>query len=121
MSGIDIVYDGKRLIKEQVKQQSKAPYSRINTEKNSIFLETRYSFKFKPSLKINTIVPNSPADKAGLKVNDVLLSLNNKPIYEYKLEEIIYKLREKENKKIKLKVLREGKELNFKFLLEKKI
>ena len=121
MSGIDIVYDGNRLVKERIKQIGKTNYGQETNDKNSIFLETRYSFKFKPSLKINTIVPNSPADKAGLKVNDVLLSLNNKPIYEYKLEEIIYKLREKENKKIKLKVLREGKELNFKFLLEKKI
>ena len=121
MTGIDLVYDGKRLVKEKVKQVAKTGFGRKIDESNSIFLDNRYSFKFKPSLKINKIIPNSPADQVGLKAEDVLLSLNDKPIYQYNLDEIIYKFREKENKKIKLRVLRGTKELTFKFLLKRRI
>ena len=122
MSGIDVVYEGKRLIRERINQKGDAGYGQeTNNGKNSIFFETKYSFKFRPSIKINTVVENSPADKVGLMKDDIILSLNDKPIYTYKIEEIIYKFSEKENKKIKLKVLREGKELTFKFSLEKRI
>lgn len=122
MSGIDVVYDGKRLVREKINQKGDNGYGQeANDGKNSIFFETKYSFKFRPSIKINNVVKNSPADRVGLMKDDIILSLNDKPIYTYKIEEIIYKFSEKENKKIKIKILRKDKELNFKFSLEKRI
>ncbi|MDB2384928.1 PDZ domain-containing protein [Polaribacter sp.] len=121
MSGIGIVYSGKTLVREEVKNIMEKNNNQQVSNNNPITFQKRYVFVFRPSFKINTIAPNSPADKAGLKVNDIILRINHHPIHKYKLEEIIYKFKEKENKKIKLKVLRGKKEINFEFRLEKRI
>ena len=62
------------------------------------------------------IVPNSPADKAGLKENDIILSINDERIDENQsLGKIIQKYQP--NEQIELLVLREGKELKIKLTL----
>lgn len=56
------------------------------------------------------VVPGSAAEKAGLQENDIILEVNNQKITEKNtLSEII--LKHKVSEKIKLKVLRKGKEM----------
>ena len=122
MSGLDIVYNGKQLVKEKVVQSYSDSYGReIENNANSINFITRYFFKFKPSYKINKVLKNSPSDKAGLLVGDVILKINGKKAHEFNLNQIMYKFRERDNNKITMQIDRNGRKMEFKFRLEKKI
>tara|TARA_R110002049_G_scaffold67310_5_gene174949 strand:- start:2872 stop:4212 length:1341 start_codon:yes stop_codon:yes gene_type:complete len=121
MSGLDIVYNGKQLIKEENNTLAKDAFNNKLDTKNTISFVTNYSYKFRPSYKIKRVVKNSVADKAGLKAGDLIVSINRKPVYTYTLNEIIHKLQEREHKKIQIKIDRNGEKLNFSFRLEKRI
>ena len=117
MSGLDIIYNGKQLVREEAQDISNYKLS----EKNSVTFFTNFSYKFKPSYKIKTVVKNSNADKAGLKAGDLIIRINRKPAYYYNLKDIVNEFSEKVNKKIQLKIKRDGIEMTFKFRLEKRI
>jgi predicted aspartyl protease len=75
-----------------------------------------------PGLPIYTIADireNSPAYFAGLKENDQILSINNSHHRDLELNDINLMLQSKENRKIKVKVLREGEEIKTSFELKK--
>ena len=75
-----------------------------------------------PGLPIYTIInirDNSPAYFAGLKENDQILSLNNNNHQSLELNDINLLLQSRENKKIKIKVLRNGEEVKASFDLKK--
>ena len=117
MSGLDIVYNGKQLVEEIVPD-----ISNYRPRKNNLVtFSTAYSYQFKPSFKIKTVVKNSSADKAGLKDGDIIVRINNKPASEFSLNDIVNEFSEKGNKKIRMKIKRFGIEMTFKFRLEKKI
>ncbi|MEN0004082.1 MAG: aspartyl protease family protein [Bacteroidota bacterium] len=63
------------------------------------------------------IVPNSPADEAGLQIGDKLLKVNWWPAGFYSLQGITNKLQGRIGKKIKMKVKRNGETLKFRFRL----
>jgi C-terminal processing protease CtpA/Prc len=71
--------------------------------------------------KISAIVPNSPAFNANLKVNDVIIRVNDEPVAGYKLEYIVGKLRGAEKSKVTIEVMRpnESKSLSFSLVREK--
>ena len=121
MSGLNIIYNGKQLIKEENNTLSKNSYNRNVEGNNTISFVSNYTYKFKPTYKIRRIVKNSVADKAGLKEEDILISINNKSVANLTLSEIVYKLQEKENKKIRITVYRAGTKMAFRFRLEKRI
>jgi len=72
-----------------------------------------------PIFTITNIRENSPAYLAGLKENDQILSLNNSSRSDLELNDINLLLQSKENKKIKVKYLREGVEYETSFELKK--
>ena len=72
-----------------------------------------------PVFTITNIRENSPAYLAGLKENDQILSLNNNSSKILELNDINLLLQSKENKKIKVKFLREGVEYETSFELKK--
>jgi hypothetical protein len=75
-----------------------------------------------PGLPIYTIAnirDNSPAHLAGLRENDQILSLNNNNHNSLELNDINLLLQSRENKKIKIKVLRNGEEYKTSFDLKK--
>lgn len=121
MSGLDIVYNGKQLVKEKdVKKITNAYNQQVNT-KNSISFISSYSYKFKSSYKIKGVLENSPADSAGLQKGDVILRINNKSVHEFTLTDILMKMREKDGKKIKMLIERAGVKMKFEFRLAKKV
>ncbi len=121
MTGIELVYNGKVLVKEESRSFSDGleKSSEYNRPSHFINTITNYVFKFKPSFKINNVVKGSPADKAGVMKGDILLKINGKPVYNYKLDGIISIFQEKENKTIRLRVLRDNKTLTLEFKLKK--
>jgi C-terminal processing protease CtpA/Prc len=72
-----------------------------------------------PIFTITDIRENSPAYFAGLQVNDQILSLNNSNHQSLELNDINLLLQSRENKKIKVTVLREGEEYKTSFELKK--
>jgi hypothetical protein len=72
-----------------------------------------------PIYTINNIRVNSPAYYAGLKENDQIISINNTNHKTLELNDINLLLQSKENKKIKIKVLRDGQEYKTEFVLQK--
>lgn len=121
MSGLDIVYNGKQLVKEKDVKKITDAYNQQVSTNNSISFITSYSYKFKTSYKIKGVLENSPAYKAGLQKEDVILRINNKSVHEFTLGDILIKLREKDGKKIKMLIERAGVEMEFEFRLEKKV
>ncbi|MGB0879931.1 MAG: aspartyl protease family protein [Polaribacter sp.] len=121
MSGLEVVYDGKQLVREQNQKIFRDGFNNQADRKNSISFVTSYFYKFKPSYRINKVVSNSPAFKAGLLKNDILLKINGKASHQFELEDIIYKFQEKDRKKIKLLIERKGEKIKFEFYLEKRV
>ena len=50
-----------------------------------LIISTLYSFhgRYEVKPEINQVVKNSPADRSGLKPNDLILSINNKKVYSF--------------------------------------
>jgi len=75
-----------------------------------------------PGLPVYTIAnirDNSPAYFAGLQENDQILSINSSSHKSIELNDINLLLQSKENKKIRMKVLRNGEEFKTSFELKK--
>lgn len=123
MSGLHIAYDGQELIKEQKPIKLTDSYNPTNqTPKNNVIsFVSSYFYQFKPKYKIDKIVENSPADKAGLKVDDVIKKINGKAAHEYQLNGIIEMFHTKPGRKIRIEVERAGVKLKFEFKLEQRI
>ncbi|TDQ29762.1 aspartyl protease family protein [Tenacibaculum caenipelagi] len=124
MSGLHIVHDGQELIKEKATTKFTDSYNNNNNQtqqKDVISFIDSYFYRFKPKYKIDKIVEDSPAFKAGLMVDDIIKKINGKAVHEYKLGEIMDMFHHKPNRKIKIEVERARVRLKFEFRLEKRI
>jgi len=125
MSGIEVAYNGEMLVRERkldrFSSNSKNFVSKAEHDGSTIELTYQYNyvFSFKPSVQITDVRKDSPADRAGLKVGDVILEINTKPAYTLRLDEITRKFYEEEGKKIKLLIDRNGTRYLFSFTLKK--
>ena len=124
MSGLNVIYNGTQLVKEKETSKITGAYnqqSNTGSSNNSVNFIASFSYRFKPSYRIKTVVKGSPADKAGLQKDDIILKINGKNAYEYKLGDIVNKFREKKGKKITILIERKGERMKFNFRLERKI
>lgn len=122
MSGLEVVYDGKVLVKEKVESFAEVYGRNVNesaAKNNTVSLVTNYVFRFKPSFKIGEVLEGSPAHIAGVQKNDILLKINGNNVHNYKLSDIVGKFQEKDNKRIKLTIRRNGKIMDFEFRLKR--
>ena len=117
MSGIELVYNGKQLVKEQNYASIGLTDDKVNKQ-NTVILDYNYKYTFKPSYKIHSIREGSPAYNAGIMAGDIVIKINGKFTYELPLDEIIGKFFQKENTKISLVVERFGKDYEYHFLLK---
>ena len=67
---------------------------------------------------IKDVYPNTPAEEAGIKPGDKILKIGFWPLMFYDLQKITGKLQKKEGNTIKMKLLRNGKEIKVKFKLK---
>lgn len=121
MSGLHVVYNGLELVKEEKNVSRKSHYGDDVSSNNVISFVTSYTYKFKPSYKVERVVKDSPADKAGIEAGDIIKKINGKDAHEHTLEYITDLFQTKPNKKITLVVERGVVELKYKFKLEQKI
>ena len=124
MSGLDIVYNGEKLVKEldatKVVTYTKQDLS-VDNNNNTISFSASYSFKFKPSYKVDKVLKNSPAEKAGVMAGDVLLKINGISVHGFSIGDIIGKLQKKDGRKLRLVVKRGEETLKFQFKLKKRV
>ena len=71
--------------------------------------------------EIDNIRENSSADEAGLKVGDEIIYINGIDTERLTLDELIGKLNDRENKRIRLVVMRDGKAVHINFRLHRLI
>ncbi len=114
-SGIELMFGGEMLVKEhkaKFNQPSQGQYRTIT----DIFYG--YGLAYKPSYKISLVREGSPAHFAGLMIGDIVLEVNGKEAYNLKMEEIVFMLSQKDDKKIKMLVDRNGEHLRYEFYLK---
>ncbi len=124
MSGLDVVYNGKVLVREKEATQFSDSYSNGNVESSNtktVSVVSRYTYRFKPSYKIKHVLENSPAGLAGLQIDDVIMSINGIKAHQMSLKELLGKFQSGHNKRINMVIKREGVQMKFQFRLVKKI
>ncbi|WP_164914213.1 aspartyl protease family protein [Aquimarina sediminis] len=84
-------------------------------------LQLSNDFVLKPKYEISDVRPGSPADLAGLQKGDVILAINGKKAYKYKLSSLTDLFYLEEGKRIKMKIERFGIEIEYQFYLKKVI
>lgn len=65
------------------------------------------------NITIISPIEDSPAYKAGIKSGDVVLAVDGEPVSSKQLDDVIKKIKGKENTDVKLTVQRDGKRLDF--------
>ena len=118
-SGIVLEYNGNIFVEEQIKLPASSNFS---DSKRMDAVQINHSFNYmltlKPAYRIVEIRNSSNAYKAGLRKGDVLLSINSKAAYNYKLQEISKILHGKTGRTIRIKIDRNGQSMSFKFKLD---
>ncbi|AMC12180.1 hypothetical protein Lupro_03370 [Lutibacter profundi] len=118
MSGIELVHNGKLLVREQNFTTYSFSTNQGTVKQDETIKEFNYKYTFKPSYKIHLLRNDSPAQRAGLLPGDIVIKINGKYTYDLKLEEIVEKFYQKQNKKITLIIERNGKNYEYIFFLE---
>ncbi len=121
MSGVIIAHTGFSYVK---KLRSGIVPNANNQENNEPGIlvyksDSEIEFTLEPQYGIVEIRPNSPAEKAGLQIGDLLTDINRKKAYRLKLSEIISILSSKEGKTIRFRIMRNGMEKVITFELKK--
>lgn len=116
-SGIILEQDGVRVIKER---DDSTPFKIDQSEESltRITVTEAYKFALKPIFRIVELRPDSPAERAGLKLGDIILKVNKKEVHNLKMQEVNSFFREEEGKLMLLRIERDGVIMDFHFKLE---
>lgn len=117
MSGLDFQQDGMQWEKDIVNLESKKK-DNAGTGVEVINNSLQYKFVLKPLFSIAGVRKDSPADKAGLKKGDQLISINGRKTADMTLQKIMEMMKSDENKTINMLIVRKNQELTFSFKLE---
>ncbi|WP_299519858.1 aspartyl protease family protein [Winogradskyella sp.] len=121
-SGIVLEYNGTRFVREKIKITDRGNYnsnSNVDTSRPiQIDFSVDYRIALKPIYKVVELRETSSAFISGLRVGDILISVNGNEVYDYKLPEINAVFHGKTGKNVRLEVEREGKKMIFRFKLD---
>ncbi len=117
-SGITLEQSGIRVVKEKFTEKSYDPFGRSNEDNTVINFLELFRFNLKPAFSIVELRKGSPAERAGLMVGDVIVSINNKGTHTMKLQEVIEIFSGEDNKLIKVVVDRNSHQMRINFRLE---
>jgi len=113
-TGMYLAYDGKIPVKVKkliTNFESKSEGKTINIYQENTYL---YHYQMVDRIIINYIRKDSPADRAGLMVGDILLKINSKDVYQYRLDELEKRFFYHNQKHLEFTVKRKGLILTFK-------
>ncbi|MBC8359012.1 MAG: RIP metalloprotease RseP [Candidatus Aminicenantes bacterium] len=98
----------RRLVTVEVRRDEEILYIPLMTESKTRYDRGEAGFSGKILNQVIEVTPHYPAEKAGLKLGDVILAVNGEPVYLHQFTEVIEKNPEKE---LEFLVDREGKTL----------
>ncbi len=116
-NGIILEQDGNRLIREKENSMLYGDDNSVHSN-TKVMLSTIYKYLLRPSYKIVEIRKDSPGERAGLMVGDIILAINNKDVHNMTLQEVTQKFSDEDGKLIKLLIDRNGMEKSYTFRLE---
>lgn len=118
-SGVELQHFGLQWVQETVVLETvplvktdNSGYGYKNPENNF-----KYKFALKPIYIIANIRKNSPAAISGLQKEDIIVSINGKPGYEFTLERINALLKSEDENWITFEIERDSQIMKFKFHL----
>ncbi|PWA08466.1 PDZ domain-containing protein [Flavobacterium laiguense] len=118
-SGLEIQHHGLQWVQETVKLET-IPISggtTFDSNREKVKDNFKYKFNLKPIYEISNVRKNSPAEQCGLKVGDVIVSINRSAVYTYSLQKINEMFRFEDDKWINFEIERNGQVMKFKFQL----
>ena len=116
-SGIVLEQDGNRLIREKENTMLYGDDNSVHSN-TKVMLSTIYKYLLRPSYKIVELRKDSPGERAGLMVGDIILAINKKDVHDMSLQEVTQKFSAEDGKLIKLLIDRNGIERSYSFRLE---
>lgn len=119
LSGIDLQHNGVRYVAERIADANGIVKEREKSYGNvQILMENRTRLSLVPEIVVSGIRAGSPAADAGLQEGDIILAVNGKSVHEYKLQQILQMLNEREGKRIRVLIERYNSDLLFTFVLK---
>jgi hypothetical protein len=118
-SGIEVQHHGLQWVQETVKLET-VPISvgtTFDANGEKVKDNFKYKFNLKPIYEIANVRKKSPAELCGLKVGDVIISINKLPVYTYSLQKINEMFRSEDEKWINLEIERNSQVMKFRFQL----
>jgi len=121
MSGVIIAHTGFSYVKKLRSGILPKANNQENNEPGILVYksDSEIEFTLEPQYGIVEIRPSSPAEKAGLQIGDLLIDINGKKAYRFKLSEINRILSSGEGKRIRFRIMRNGIEKVIAFELKK--
>lgn len=118
-SGVEIKHNGLQWVQETVKLETVPIAGAISFDSSgkNITNDFKYKFQLKPVYEIANIRKKSPAAESGLRVGDVIVTVNKKPVYQFSLQKLNEMFKSEEDKWIHLEVERNNQILKFAFQL----
>jgi len=117
-SGIVLEQNGIRVVKEKFMEKVIGHYGRSNEDNTVINFMESFQLNLKPAFSIVELRKNSPAERAGLMIGDIILTINGKSTHTMKLQNLVQIFCDKDNKLIRLVVERNFKQMRVNFRLE---
>jgi len=114
MSGLDFKQDGMEWASDIVKVETKPTNGVEAYSSNSL----QYKFTLKPVFSIAGVRKDSPADKAGIKKEDKLMSINGNKTADMTMEKILELMKSYEGRTIHMVLQRKTEQLTVHFTLE---
>jgi regulator of sigma E protease len=85
-----------RMIDVEVKRGEEILAVQLMTESKTEYARGYAGFDGRITIQVMEVIPQNPAEKAGLKVGDIILAVNKEPVYHYQFTGIIENNAEKE-------------------------
>jgi hypothetical protein len=118
MSGLDVQHQGLQWISESFEENPALSNNLFDGNGNKVVNNLKYKFELKPIYIISNIRKDSPADRAGIQKDDIIVKINNRNGYNFTLQQINDLLKSEEGKTIKLEIDRKGKIIEISFQLK---